>query len=185
VGHRNTPIGRRTGDGITITVLDFLVGFQIYVKGEGMTILKDRQVALGMFLFAAIYVLANANPGKSSSEFEGITGLQDVRTLDRRISSLEQRLYSIEVNINRLEQSAISQRTPALQSGARDQEMTLLRGEFQTLLLRLSEIECGLVKLDERTITASVREARKGAGPKTADPCRINAATPLRLSNRP
>jgi hypothetical protein len=150
-----------------------------------MTILKERHIALGVILCAGVCVLAKAYPGKSSSEFEGITGPQDVRSLDRRISSLEQRQYSIEVRINRLEQSAMSQRTPALQPGARDQEMSLLRTEFQTLLLRLGEIECGLVKLDERTMTSAVREARKGTGAKTADPCRINPAAPLRLSNRP
>ncbi|HEV2828351.1 MAG TPA: hypothetical protein VGW76_12185, partial [Pyrinomonadaceae bacterium] len=71
------------------------------------------------------------------------------------------------------------------QSSARDQEIKLLTGAIQSYQLRLSEIECGLVKLDERTTPAAVREARKGAGATTADPCRINPAAPLRLSTRP
>jgi hypothetical protein len=150
-----------------------------------MSCLQHWRLALGIVLCAVIGVMANAYPGMSSSELEGMTGFQDVRSLDRRISSLEQRLYSIEVSINRLEQSAISQRTPPLQPGARDQEISLMRVEFQRLLLRLGEIECALVKLDERTITSTIREAGKSAGAKTADPCRSNPATPLRLSNRP
>lgn len=150
-----------------------------------MSFLKKWRLALGIVLCAVIGVMANAYPGKSSSALEDMMGAQDVRSLDRRISSLEQRLYSIESSINRLQQSALSQRTPVSQPSARDQEINLLRGEIQTLQLRLSEIECGLVKLDERTTSSAVREARRSEGAKTADPCRLNPATPLRLSNRP
>jgi predicted RNase H-like nuclease (RuvC/YqgF family) len=114
-----------------------------------------------------------------------MAGSQDVGSLDRRISSLEQRLYSIETSINRLEQSAISQRAPVSQPSARDQEINLLRGEIQTLQLRVNEIECGLVKLDERTTVSAVRETRRSDGARTTDPCRLNPATPLRLSTRP
>ena len=149
-----------------------------------MTILKERRIVLGVILCTAVGVLANAYPGKNSSEMEGTIGSQDVRGLDRRISSLEQRLYSIEVSINRLERSAISQRPPASPPAARDPEMAIIRGEIQTLELRLNEIECGLIKLDERTGTPAVREARKSAA-RIADPCRINPAGPVRLSTRP
>jgi hypothetical protein len=148
-----------------------------------MTILKERHIARVVILSVTVCVIANAFTSKSSSDLEGTTGSQDVRTLDRRISSLEQRLYSIESSINRLDQSARTQRAPALQPGVRDQEVELLRGEVRTLQLRVTEIECGLVKLDERTLAA--RETRGNAGTKTADPCRLNPATPLRLSTRP
>ena len=150
-----------------------------------MTILKERRIALGVILCAAISVMANAYPGRSSAIRRAMAGSQDVGSLDRRISSLEQRLYSIETSINRLEQSAISQRTPVLQPSARDQEINLLRGEIQTLQLRVNEIECGLVKLDERTTPSAARETRRSDGPRTGDPCRLNPTTPLRLSTRP
>ena len=151
-----------------------------------MSFLRKWRLALGIILCAVIGVIANAYPGdRSPLALEEVTGAQDVRSLERRISSLEQRLYSIESNINRLQQSAVSQRPPVSQPNARDQEINLWRGEVQTLQLRLSELECGLVKLDERTTAAAVREARKSAGAKTADPCRINPAAPLRLSTRP
>ena len=150
-----------------------------------MTIFKERRIALGIILCVAVCLLANAYTSKSSFELEGVTGSQDVRSLDRRISSLEQRLYSIETNINRLEHSAITRRAPAIEPGTRDSELDLLRNEIRTLQLRLMEIECGLVKLDERTTTSAVRETRERAEPKIADPCRLNPATPLRLSTRP
>lgn len=154
-----------------------------------MTNIKDRQIALSMILCAAVCVLASAYPGSSeelpgSSELEGPAETQDVRSLDRRMTLLEQRLYSIETSINRLEQSAVSQRRPTVDQGARDQEISQLRAEYQRLLLRLDEIECGLVKLDERTKASAVRDARRTVA-KTTDPCRIGPATPLRLSNRP
>jgi len=147
--------------------------------------LKERRIALCMIICAAIGVMANAYPGEGYSELEGMTGSQDVRSLDRRISSLEQRLYSIETSINRLERSAIAQPRPATSPGARDPEINLLRGEIQTLQLRLSEIECGLLKLDQRTLAPAVREARRSSGERSADPCRIDPAGPLRLSTRP
>jgi hypothetical protein len=150
-----------------------------------MTILKKRRIALGLILFAAIGMMAKGDTSRRSFARESVIRSQDVGSLDRRISSLEQRLYSIEANINRLQQASISQRPPALQPSTRDQEIYLLRGEIQKLQLRVNEIECGLVKLDERTTSPAVREARRSATTSIADPCRNNPATPLRLSNRP
>lgn len=147
-----------------------------------MRIRSEQRIALGIILCIVVGVIANAYPGARPSEFEGITGMQDVRSLDRRISSLEQRLYSIESNINRLQQSAITQRPPVSQPN--DQEINQLRDGIQKLQLRLNEIECGLVRLDERTTTDAVRQGRSSVA-KAADPCRLNPATPLRLSTRP
>jgi hypothetical protein len=150
-----------------------------------MSFSKKWRAALVIVLSTVIVLIACAYAARSSFAWESMTAVQDVRSLDRRISSLEQQLYSIQTSINRLEQSALSQRTPSSQTGVRDQEINLLRGEIQTLQLRVSEIECGLVKLDERTITPAVREARRDAAARIADPCRLNPGTPLRLSTRP
>jgi hypothetical protein len=151
-------------------------------KGSVMNFLKKSYLALGIVLCAVIGIMANVYPGKSTLGLEETT--QDVISLDRRISSIEQRLYSIESNISRLQQSAYSSRSPAPQPSARDQEINLIRGDIQTLQLRLNEIECGLVKLDERT-AVSVHENRTSGAPKTTDPCRLNPGTPLHLSTRP
>lgn len=147
-----------------------------------MSLFKKSRLVHGVFL-CVIVVLAGSY-ARSSFAWQSIAGSQDVRSLDRRISSLELRLYSIETSINRLEQSTSAPRTPNSQSSARDQEINLLRAEIQTLQLRLNEIECGLVKLDERTMAPAARDARREAA-KIADPCRLNPATPLRLSTRP
>ena len=149
-----------------------------------MNFLKNSHLALGIILCLVTCIVANVYPGKVSSASEGMMNTQDVRSLDRRVSMLEQRLYSIESNINRLQQSAVSQHLPVPQPGARDQEMNLIRQDMQALQQRLNEIECGLVKLDERT-TVSVRDNPRSTGRKSADPCRLNPATPLRLSTRP
>ena len=148
-----------------------------------MNFLTKSHLTLGIVLCVAIGIVANVYPGNVSSASEGMTKTQDVRTLDRRISLLEQRLYSIESSISRL-QSAASVRSQIPQSSARDQEINLIRGDIQALQLRLSEIECGLVKLDERT-TVSVRENRGRRGGNPADPCRLDPASPLRLTTRP
>ncbi|HWN10408.1 MAG TPA: hypothetical protein VNO50_14280 [Pyrinomonadaceae bacterium] len=149
-----------------------------------MSFLKKSHLALGVVLCLVIGIVANVYPEKISFASEALTETQDVRSLDRRISLLEQRLYSIESSINRLQQSAVSPLSPVPHSSTRDQEIILMRGDMQSLQLRLSEIECGLLKLDERT-TVSVSDNRRNAGRKPGDPCRLNPATPLRLSTRP
>jgi len=134
-----------------------------------------------VMLCGVIVVVANVYPG-SSSAMGNVTGMQDVRILDRRISLLEQRLYSIESNMNRLEQSVISQRSPAQTPNAGEREIYLLREDIHRLTQRLSEIECGLLRLDERTAIPS-GNTRKPPGAK--DACRLNPSTPLQLSTRP
>jgi predicted RNase H-like nuclease (RuvC/YqgF family) len=109
---------------------------------------------------------------------------QDVSGLDRRISMLEQRFYSMETSMNRLQQVVASQRsTGSSSSDLRDREVDQLRQEMQRLQLRLTEVECGLLRLDERTTTASGN--RRSGEARPADPCRQNPGLPLRLPSRP
>jgi predicted RNase H-like nuclease (RuvC/YqgF family) len=109
---------------------------------------------------------------------------QDVMNLDRRISTLEQRLYSLESSINQLRQQAAAQRPSPSVSGIRDPEVDRLRSEILLLEQRIREVECGVVKLDERTLSPSARESRRSER-QGADPCRIRPETPLQLSSRP
>lgn len=164
-----------------------------------MNVLKKSRLALGIVLAGVIGIIANVDQIKTSvaaeqitrtaaeeitgTAAEEITPTQDVRSLDRRISLLEQRFYSIELSINRL-QSVLSQRSPVPSPSARNQEINLMREEIHKLSLRLSEIECGLIKLDERT-GGSVGDTRRSARAKPVDPCRLNPVTPLHLSTRP
>ena len=110
---------------------------------------------------------------------------QDISGFDRRISMLEQRFYTLETSMNRLQQTVSSQRSTgsSASSDLRDREVDQLRQELQRLQLRLNEVECGLVKLDERTATTSAN--RRSGEARPGDPCRQNPGTPLRLPTRP
>lgn len=123
-------------------------------------------------------VVVGLNRGSAGAE------TQDVSGLDRRISMLEQRFYSMETSMNRLQQVVASQRsTGSSSSDLRDREVDQLRQEMQRLQLRLTEVECGLLRLDERTTTASSN--RRSSEARPADPCRQNPGLPLRLPSRP
>jgi hypothetical protein len=109
---------------------------------------------------------------------------QDVSRVEMRVNLLEQRFRSVEMSLIRLEQQS---RLPAMTPGAnaRDAEAALLRTEVEALRRRLAEAECGLLRLDERTLTPAAREARREAGVGETEPCRLTPAAPLRLSTRP
>jgi hypothetical protein len=152
--------------------------------GATMNIFQAWRLSLLVMPFVAIAVMAGLHRGKNP--LTSIVGneTQDVIGLDRRISLLEQRFYAVESKINRLEQQvAFSQRNgPPSGSG---RELELLRNQIELLERRLVEIDCGLVKLDERTLTPTAREGRKNLGTIMTDPCRLDPGTPLRLSTRP
>ena len=138
-----------------------------------MNISKQSNLVLVLVLCVVVGTVANVSRGNSSAE------TQDVSSLDRRISLLEQRFYQVESSINRLQQYVTSQRPPVTQPSTSDRDVIVIRDELQRLSLRLTEVECGLLKIDERTTT------RRSNNPKSEDPCRANVDTPLRLSARP
>jgi hypothetical protein len=107
-----------------------------------------------------------------------------VTRIESRLNQLEQRIYSIESSIRGLEQQSRLSGVTAGRS-ARDPEIGLLRTEVEALRLRLAEVECGLAKVDERTLTAAAREARRKSVGGAGDPCRLDADAPLRLPSRP
>lgn len=125
-----------------------------------------------------VVVVVGLDRGSAGAE------IQDVSGLDRRITMLEQRFYSLETSMNRLQQVVASQRsTGSSSSDLRDRELDQLRQEMQRLQLRLTEVECGLLRLDERTTTVSGN--RRGGEARPADPCRQNPGLPVRLPSRP
>src|SRR5438093_7114299 len=84
---------------------------------------------------------------------------QDVIRLENRLTQLEQRLFTIENSLRNLEQQS---RLANLSSRSVSQDdLGLLRSEVQMLQRRLTDDECGLAKLDERTLTPLRRDARK------------------------
>ena len=111
---------------------------------------------------------------------------QDPSSLDRRISMLEQRFYNLESSISRLQQYVTTQRSASSSSSSSSSDLLIrevdqMQQDVKGLQLRLTEVECGLLKLDERTAVGS----RKGGDARSADPCRQNPSVPLRLPSRP
>jgi hypothetical protein len=105
--------------------------------------------------------------------------------LERRISQIEQRYSFIETRISRLEQeSRFPARLPD-SGGAIESELRLLRAQMETMQLRLGEAECGLVKLDERTLSVTARQNRRKQSPGEGDVCRAEPDAAIRLSARP
>jgi hypothetical protein len=137
--------------------------------------LQERFNWLGLtILGVVILILISANARVGSAD-----AVQDVSSLDRRISLLEQRFYSLESSMNRLQQFVSSQRSTAPASDSRDREIAQMTLEIQRLQLRLADLQCGLLQLDERTKT------RRSGEPKSTDPCRANPDAPLRFPSRP
>ena len=135
----------------------------------------------------AIIAVAVADPGNRSSARAALP-TQDVMTLDRRISTLEQRLFMMESTIGQLRQEIqYVARQPATAAPtvsappSRDIESERLRLEYELLRSRLTEIECGLVRLDERTLPPETRAGKS----KSPDPCRALPNTPIMLSTHP
>ena len=142
-----------------------------------MSFQKRVQWAAIVLLIAVVVI--GLNRGSAGAETQDISGF------DRRISMLEQRFYMLETSINRLQQYVTSQRSTGSSSSSdlRDRAVDQLSQEVQRLQLRLNEVECGLLKLVERTASASGN--RKGPESRATDPCRLNPGLPLRLSSRP
>jgi uncharacterized protein YlxW (UPF0749 family) len=106
------------------------------------------------------------------------TSQQDLLRVETRLNQLEQRVYTIETSIRTLEQQArLSNTSP--RSG-NDDEIRLVRSEVDLLQRRLEDVECGLAKVDERTLSPAMRVTRRRPG--TNDPCRANFETPISIS---
>ena len=138
-----------------------------------MNLSKQSNLVLFVVLCGVIGVMASISRGNNST--------QDPGSLDRRLSLLEQRFYSVESSVSRLQQYVATQRPSLPQPGTSDRDLILMREEVQRLELRMAEVECGLIKLDERTTPA----ARRNPTAKSNDPCRLNPDQSLRLSTHP
>lgn len=138
-----------------------------------MNLSKQSNLVLFVVLCAVIGVMASISRGNNST--------QDPGSLDRRLSLLEQRFYSVESSVSRLQQYVATQRPSVPQPTTSDRDLILMREELQRLTLRMAEIDCGLIKLDERTTPV----ARRNPTAKSNDPCRLNPDQSLRLSTHP
>ena len=144
--------------------------------------MRNAIIVLALF-FSAVAGAAVESSLERPASAAATAGAQDAAYLDRRISLLETKIYSIESSVRTLEQQAMMLRSGSAQP-ARDPETTLLRGEVEILKSRMRELECALARLDERTLSAAAKESRKRAGAQPQEPCRLDAETPLQISPR-
>jgi hypothetical protein len=138
-----------------------------------------RWAALALLVagFVSVTVLSISAAARSGHE----PPQENIR-LESRINQLEQRLFTIETNIRTLEQQSRLGAATSREVGP--EILALLRSEIQRLQQQLADDECGLAKLDERTLNREMRDARRRAGAGNNDPCRQNVDTPLQLSRR-
>ena len=123
--------------------------------------------AMGL-VSVAVLRIALANRDAPLSE-------QDVIRLESRFSQLETRLNFIENRVRSMEQqSRVSD-----SRGVSQADWAVLRSEFQALQQRVTEQECALAKLDERTLAPNMRTRRRSES--GSEPCRANADVPIRL----
>jgi predicted RNase H-like nuclease (RuvC/YqgF family) len=146
-------------------------------------------IVVGAGIWAAIGPAARGNGPEPIAPMTPITRAeappQDVMNLDRRIQALEQRFYPLESAIRRVERQTNSLARPApTQPALRDPEVERLRNEVELLRARIQELECGLMSVDERTLSPAMKESRRRTGVRANDPCRSNAEAPVQLSIR-
>ena len=103
--------------------------------------------------------------------------------LSRRVDQLEQRFYMLESRVNRAEQDV---RRPVTTSPSttdpQGAEIQYLRSQVESLRTRLGEVECGVLRIDERTLPTT-RGTRGNI--LAQDPCRREPNFPVKLSVRP
>ena len=125
---------------------------------------------------AAVYVVMAAATGVVPT-----VEAQSDAFLARRVDQVEQRFYSLESRMTRIEMES---RQPPISSPVRaatdNIELQYLRSQIDSLRTRLGEAECALLKLDERTLTAAQRRTTPAA-----EACRRSWGERIVLSSRP
>lgn len=144
----------------------------------------DRRLIVFALLLAAV-VFLSWNVFYSNKNLTPTALAQQDPLLERRVSQLEQRFYSLETQIRQLEfQSKLPSVQPRV-SNNNEAELIELRTQVQLLQRRLAEVECAALRLDERTLSPATRETRRKSGAESGEPCRNNPNLPLSLSARP
>ena len=141
-----------------------------------------------LYVFAIFGVAAVAYTGISavSNRWLATTAYaQQDPFLSQRLSRIEQRFTTIESRLIQLEKQSRYPATTPDSSNSRETEIRLLRSQIDTLQLRVAEIECGVIRLDERTLSNTVRQGQRKSGTGKSDVCRLTPNAPLQLSARP
>ena len=107
--------------------------------------------------------------------------------LARRVDQMEQRFYSIESRLSRVEQEMTRPRVspPIFNSPVNESDINLLRTQVDNLRLRVGEAECAILRLDERTLSSASRLARGRAAIVGTERCRQDTGRAIELTARP
>lgn len=161
---------------------------------NALTTRKGRVLKLSAF---ALFLTTAALIGSSWIDWQKADLVQPVSAqtdvmLERRLSQVEQRFYYIESRLNQIENQSRypgivpgASSTNPIQLGQLRTELDTLRTQLDSLRSRVGEVECGLLKLDERTLSQAARDARRRSAAGVNEPCRADTASPLKLSVRP
>ena len=146
-----------------------------------------QRVHLLLYFFAvlgigtSIYGLGSALFGNNSTT---VSAQQDP-FLSQRLNRIEQRFTLLESKLIQLEQQSRFPSGAQDLTGVRETELRLLRSQMETLQLRIIQAECGLLRLDERTLSGAAKANRKSSGTDDNDLCRQAPNAPLQFSARP
>lgn len=148
---------------------------------RSMSVMRTRLV----YLFVAVGAAAIVMLAMFGHRVPAVTAQISDQFLSRRVDQVEQRFYSLESRLSRLEQQ---QTRPAVNPpvfNTNETEIGLLRSQVESLRLRVGEAECALLKLDERTLTPDAKRVRARAQAAGTDVCRQDAGSAIKLSARP
>ena len=155
-----------------------------------------RKSLVRLFAIAAIIgfaVLFGSRLSVSESDVSPTAHAQTDFALQRRVDMIEQRFYMLESRLNSVETqsrypSSSSSPTGSLRTESdlslMRTQMEVLRAQVDLLNKRLSEVECGLLRVDERTLTQAARDMRRRGREDENEPCRLNPNTAVRLTAR-
>lgn len=162
---------------------------------EPKELINSRRTFNRLFAIALLVGFVVLFGGRSSVTESEVTTTAHAQTdfaLQRRVDMIEQRFYMMESRLNSLEQQSrypsstsptSSVRTDSELSSLRTQ-LEIMRAQMDTLNRRLADVECGLLKVDERTLTQAARDMRRRGREDENEPCRLNPSSAVRLSSR-
>ena len=117
----------------------------------------------------------------TSSELTSSEPGQDIMSVDRRVTTLEQHMYTLDSNLNQLQQQIMMINRTSSQPTGSSADVQQLRIELDVIRSRMIQVECALAKLDERTLTTGKPKVRAGV----KDPCRLDPQTPIEITGHP
>lgn len=146
---------------------------------------KLSRIILYSFILTAILLIFYGGGFLGISEKIPTTvSAQQDPFLSQRLNQIEQKLNSLESRMYRLEQDSRFPTVTPRTNENNDIEVRLLRSQVEILEQRLREIECGVIKLDERTLPPAARQAQKNSVDRS-NLCRLKPNEPIQMIVRP